>query len=49
MATRYPDKADSIIKSAAADFMLTEEEAKTIVLAKKGWTAILSMLPFKSI
>lgn len=49
MTRQYPDKADNIIKIAASDFMLTEEEAKTIVLAKKGWTAILSMLPFKSI
>lgn len=49
MAHQYPDKADNIIKAAAADFMLTEKEAKTIVLAKKGWTTILSMLPFKSI
>ena len=49
MTRQYPDKADNIIKIAASDFMLTEEEAKTIVLAKKGWTTILSMLPFKSI
>lgn len=48
-ARQYPDKTDNIIKSAAANFMLTEKEAKTIVLAEKGWTTILSMLPFKSI
>lgn len=48
-ARQNPDKTDDIIKSAAADFMLTEKEAKTIVLAEKGWTTILSMLPFKSI
>lgn len=47
MAKDHQDKIDSIIQSAADEFMLTEKDARAIVLAEKGWTTLLSTLPFR--
>lgn len=49
LAAAHPDNLEHIIQTATDDFMLNRYEARKIVLAEKGWTNLLSMLPFEGV